>query len=82
MRRNCHRRGGRRSKSLRPSPRWKRLPSENDYNLNISRYVDSTEPPPQLDVKGELRKLRDLERTRNEAEQRMNTLLEEVGYAL
>ena len=54
------------------------IAGENDYNLNISRYVDSTEPPPQLDVKGELRKLRDLERTRNEAEQRMNTLLEEV----
>lgn len=58
------------------------IAKENDYNLNISRYVDSTEPPPQLNVKGELRKLRDLEQRRNQAEQRMNKLLEEVGYVL
>jgi len=56
------------------------IAEENDYNLNISRYVDSTEPPPQLDVKAELRKLRKLEENRNDAEQRMNKLLEEVGY--
>lgn len=54
----------------------------NDYNLNISRYVDSTEPPPQLDVQAELRKLRELERKRDEAEQRMNQLLEEAGYVV
>lgn len=58
------------------------IAEENDFNLNISRYVDSTEPPPQLDVKAELRKLRELETKRNEAEQRMNKLLEEVGYVL
>jgi type I restriction enzyme M protein len=58
------------------------IAEENDYNLNISRYVDSTEPPPQLDVKAEIRKLRDLETKRNEAEQRMNKLLEEVGYVV
>ena len=58
------------------------IAKENDYNLNISRYVDATEPPPQLDVKAELRKLRDLEQKRNEAEQQMNKLLEEVGYGV
>jgi len=58
------------------------IAEENDYNLNISRYVDSTEPPPQLDVKAELGKLRDLEQKRDEAEKRMNELLEEVGYGV
>ena len=52
----------------------------NDYNLNISRYIDSAEPPPQLDVANELRKLRELETKRNAAEARMDKLLKELGY--
>ena len=56
------------------------IADENDHNLNISRYVDSTEPPPRLDVAEELRRLRDLEAKRNAAETRMNQLLEELGY--
>jgi len=57
------------------------ITTENDFNLNISRYVDATEPPPQLDVREELAALRELELKRDEAEGRMNTLLEELGYA-
>lgn len=53
---------------------------QNDFNLNISRYVDSTDPPPRLDVEQELRKLRTLEKKRDAAELRMNTLLKELGY--
>jgi len=58
------------------------IAKENDFNLNISRYVDSTEPPPQLDVKAELKKLRKLEAKRDGAEAKMNKLLEEIGYGL
>ena len=58
------------------------IAKENDFNLNISRYVDSTEPPPQLDVKAELRKLRKLETKRDEAEAKMNKLLAEIGYSI
>jgi type I restriction enzyme M protein len=54
---------------------------DNDFNLNISRYVDSSDPPPQLNVKAELKKLRKLEEKRDAAEQKMNHLLEELGYA-
>ncbi|NOX54208.1 MAG: SAM-dependent DNA methyltransferase [Planctomycetes bacterium] len=57
------------------------IADENAYNLNISRYVDSSDPQPQLDVAAELRKLRELEAKRNAAEARMNQLLEELGYA-
>ncbi len=54
---------------------------ENDFNLNISRYVDATEPPPVLDVAEELAALRTLEDERNRAEARMNELLAELGYS-
>src|SRR5262249_48924195 len=50
------------------------IAKENDYNLNISRYVDSSDPAPHLDVKEELKKLRELETRRNVAEQKMNKL--------
>jgi type I restriction enzyme M protein len=57
------------------------IAKENDFNLNISRYVDATEPPPVLDVKAELRALREMEKKRDEAETRMNELLAELGYS-
>lgn len=53
---------------------------ENDYNLNISRYVDITEPEPKIDVKEALAKLRELEKQRDEAEKEMNKHLKELGY--
>lgn len=53
---------------------------ENDYNLNISRYVDITEEEERLDVQEELNKLRSIEQQRNEAEAKMNVLLQELGY--
>jgi len=53
---------------------------ENDYNLNISRYIDITEPEPRIDVRETLRKLHRLERKRDEAERKMNECLKELGY--
>ena len=53
---------------------------ENDYNLNISRYVDITEPEPKIDVKEALKKLRQLEKERDEAEAEMNAYLKELGF--
>jgi type I restriction enzyme M protein len=53
---------------------------ENNYNLNISRYVDITEPEPQIDVKEALAKLRELETQRDEAAKEMNKHLKELGY--
>lgn len=56
------------------------IADENDYNLNISRYVESADPPPQLDVKKELAILRELETARDKAEREMDRLLKELGY--
>lgn len=53
---------------------------ENDYNLNITRYIEAIPPEPKIDVQDALTKLRDLEKKRNEAEKKMDEYLEELGY--
>ncbi len=53
---------------------------ENDFNLNISRYIDTLEPEKPIDVQAELAKLWDAETARDEAAARMNALLKEMGY--
>jgi type I restriction enzyme M protein len=53
---------------------------ENDFNLNISRYIDTLEPEKPIDVKAELGKLWAAEQARDEAAARMNALLKEMGY--
>ena len=51
----------------------------NDFNLNISRYVDTTEPVEVMSVAQALAELREAERRRDEAAAKMNELLAEVG---
>ena len=53
----------------------------NDFNLNISRYVDTTEPIEVMPVEEALAQLREAERQRDEAVARMDQLLAEMGYA-
>ena len=53
----------------------------NDFNLNISRYVDTTEPVEVMSVEDALAELRDAERGRDEAVAKMDALLGEMGYA-
>ena len=52
----------------------------NDFNLNISRYVDTTEPVEVISVEDALAQLRDAERRRDEAVAKMDELLAELGY--
>ena len=54
---------------------------ENDFNLNISRYVDTTEPVEVMSVEDALAQLRDAEHRRDEAVAKMDELLAELGYA-
>ena len=54
--------------------------AKNDYNLNISRYVDTADAPEKVDVREALAKLRELEAKRAEAEARMWGFLRELGY--
>jgi type I restriction enzyme M protein len=53
---------------------------KNDWNLNISRYVDTSEGEEKVDLGAAIARLRELERERSEAEGRMNAFLEELGY--
>ena len=53
----------------------------NDFNLNISRYVDTTEPVAVMSVEDALAQLREAERRRDEATAKMDELLAELGYS-
>lgn len=53
---------------------------ENDYNLNIARYIDTTEEEEQIDVQEAVVELRELELERSEIEDKMYGYLEELGY--
>jgi type I restriction enzyme M protein len=53
---------------------------QNEYNLNIARYVDSNEEEEQIDVKEAIAELSKLEKERKELELVMNGYLRELGY--
>jgi type I restriction enzyme M protein len=53
---------------------------ENDYNLNISRYVDTAPEEELIDVAEVLRELKALEARRREIEAQMDGYLKELGY--
>jgi type I restriction enzyme M protein len=52
---------------------------ENDYNLNISRYIDTTEPEPEVDLVAVRKEINKLEDKENEIDERLNQYLEELG---
>ena len=54
---------------------------ENEFNLNIPRYVDTFEPEPRLEVEDALKALRDAESAAKEAESALSLLLRDAGYA-
>lgn len=54
--------------------------AKNDFNLNISRYVETAEAAEKIDVRDAIAKLRELEKRRGEAEATMNGYLRELGY--
>ncbi len=53
---------------------------ENDYNLNIALYVDTTEPEEDINVSEELNKLKELQAEREEIEERIDEHMEVLGY--
>ncbi|MCL6444133.1 MAG: type I restriction-modification system subunit M [Alicyclobacillus sp.] len=53
---------------------------KNDYNLNIARYIDSTDEEEQIDVEEAISELRRLEEERRQIELVMNGYLRELGY--
>jgi type I restriction enzyme M protein len=53
---------------------------ENEYNLNIPRYVDTFEPEEQIDIEEVMLRLSSAESARQEAEQTLRSLLTGIGF--
>ena len=53
---------------------------ENDFNLNISRYVDTTEEEEEVDIETVLQDIRELKMKMVEGEEKLNAYLEELGF--
>jgi type I restriction enzyme M protein len=54
---------------------------ENEFNLNIPRYVDTFEPEPRVEVNDALKALDDAEAAAASADAALEKLLKSVGYA-
>jgi type I restriction enzyme M protein len=54
--------------------------AENEFNLNIPRFVDTFEPEPRIEVKDALKSLTEAESAVNDAEKEMAKLLKSIGY--
>ena len=55
---------------------------ENEFNLNVPRYVDTFEPEPRIEVKDAMKALCDAEGKAKDAEIALLSLLKDIGYAL
>lgn len=53
---------------------------ENDWNLNVPRYVDTTEPEEPIDVTQKLAELKEAEGERDHTEDELMRYMEELGY--
>jgi type I restriction enzyme M protein len=54
---------------------------ENDYNLNIARYIDTSEEEELVDLAGTLDDIKKVETKENEIDIRLNGYLKELGLA-
>jgi len=53
---------------------------ENDYNLNIARYIDTSEPEEIVDIKAVLSEIAELEAKEKAIDEELNGYLKELGY--
>lgn len=53
---------------------------ENDYNLNIARYVDTTEPEPEVDINLVVSRIADREEKLAKSKEKINEFLDELGF--
>ena len=52
---------------------------ENDYNLNIPRYVDTFEEEEEIDIKAVMSEIKELEAKRAELDVQIDVYLKELG---
>ena len=53
---------------------------ENEFNLNVPRYVDTFEPEPRIDVQDAVTQLQKAKQRAYEAEDELRRLLRSIGY--
>lgn len=53
---------------------------QNDYNLNISRYVDTTEEEEEVDIEAVINDIKELEVKDKENKNKLNEYLKELGF--
>ncbi len=53
---------------------------ENDFNLNIPRYVDISEPEEQIDISEVLGRIEELKASESEIDSHLNDYLKELGF--
>jgi type I restriction enzyme M protein len=56
--------------------------AENDYNLNIARYIDTSEDEEIVDIEETLGRIEELEATEKEIDEKLNGYLKELGFVL
>ena len=54
---------------------------ENEFNLNVPRYVDTFDPEPRIEVEDALQQLDSAEEARIKAKTALTAVLREIGYA-
>jgi type I restriction enzyme M protein len=55
---------------------------ENEYNLNISRYVDTTEEEEEVDIDLVLQEIRELKTNIADTEEKLTEYLQELGFEI
>ena len=58
---------------------WEEI-KENDFNLSVTRYVDIFDPPKPVDIQQVLDQLKEIEKLRNDAEEKLGKYLKELGF--
>jgi len=53
---------------------------ENEYNLNVRRYIDSNDEQEVIDVKKVWKELQTLEKDRDEINKKVTSFIKELGY--
>lgn len=53
---------------------------KNDYNLNISRYIDKSVDEEQIDINTVLSDIQELESKRRDIKVKLNSYLQELGF--
>lgn len=53
---------------------------DNDYNLNISRYVDTSEEEEEIDIEGVISEIKELKVESLKTEKKLNEYLKELGF--